>query len=245
VENQKKPGGCFYMDLEVGEIVLCTVDRIAGTTVFVNIEGTPEQGYISLSEIAPGRIRNIRDYVVPKKVIICKILKISGKTIELSLRRVTPKEQKELKEKSKLERNYKSVLKTILKEKLEKIIQEIQKKENLVDFLEGSKEDPKKLEKLVGKQDAQKILIILNSQKTKKAILKKTFKLYTKKSDGLNSIKQILLEIKQAQIKYISAGKYSIKVEASDLKKADQKIKEILEDLEKKAKKQDIELSLK
>ena len=110
------------MEFEVGDIVLCTVDKIAGTTVFVNINGATEQGYISLSEIAPGRIRNIRDYVVPKKVIICKILKVSGRTIELSLRRVTPKEQKTLREKSKLERSYKSILKTILNEKLETAI---------------------------------------------------------------------------------------------------------------------------
>ena len=231
--------------MEVGDIILCTVDKIAGTTVFVNIEGTPEQGYISLSEIAPGRIRNIRDYVVPKKVIICKVLKISGRTIELSLRRVTPKEQRELKEKSKLKRNYKSVLKTILKEKLEEIIQEIQKQDNLIDFLEESKEDPKKLESIVGKEDAQKILNILNTQKSKKAILKKTFRAHTKKPDGLNMIKQLLSEVKQAEIKYLSAGKYSIKIESSDLKKADQELKEILEDIEKKAKKQEIEFSLK
>jgi len=233
------------MEFEVGDIVLCTVDKIAGTTVFVNINGATEQGYISLSEIAPGRIRNIRDYVVPKKVIICKILKVSGRTIELSLRRVTPKEQKTLREKSKLERSYKSILKTILNEKLETAIQEMQKQGNLIDFLDNAKEDPKELEKIVGKENAQKILTILNAQKLKKAILKKIFKLSTKKPNGINLIKQFLLEVKQAQIKYISAGKYSIKIEADDIKKADQKLKEILEDLEKKAKKQDIEFSLK
>ena len=57
--------------LEVGDIVLCTVDRIIGTTVFVGIEGNGE-GSIVTSEIAPGRIRNLRDYVVPKKKIVCK-----------------------------------------------------------------------------------------------------------------------------------------------------------------------------
>jgi len=86
------------MELEVGDVVLCTVERIEGTTVFVNINETGQQGGIILSEIAPGRIRNLRDYVVPKKVIACKVLKISGNTIELSLRRVTLKEQKEAKE---------------------------------------------------------------------------------------------------------------------------------------------------
>ena len=83
------------MTLEEGEIVLCTVDRIDGTNVFVSIEGDGE-GIIQTSEIAAGRIRNLRDYVVPKKKIVCKILKISGNRVELSLRRVNQKEQKEI-----------------------------------------------------------------------------------------------------------------------------------------------------
>ena len=93
------------MDFEEGDSVLCTVERIAGTTVFVKIENNGE-GSIILSEIAPGRIRNIRDYVVPKKQIVCKVLRISGDRIDLSFRRVTQKEQKEIKEKTKQEKSY-------------------------------------------------------------------------------------------------------------------------------------------
>ncbi len=74
---------------------MCTVDKIAGTVVFVTIDGNG-QGSIVLSEIAPGRIRNLRNYVVPKKRIICKVLKISRDYVALSLRRVTQKERKEL-----------------------------------------------------------------------------------------------------------------------------------------------------
>ena len=54
------------------------------------------EGTIITSEIAPGRIRNLRDYVVPKKKIVCKVLRISGNRIDLSLRRVTQKEKKEV-----------------------------------------------------------------------------------------------------------------------------------------------------
>ena len=105
------------MELEVGDVVLCTVDRIAGTVVFVKIDRNGE-GNITTSEIAPGRIRNLRDYVVPKKKIVCKILRISPNgNINLSLRRVTQKEKKEILEQYKQEKSYKSVLKSILGEK--------------------------------------------------------------------------------------------------------------------------------
>ena len=63
--------------LEVGDFAMCTVDRIVGTIVFVKIDGRGE-GSIILSEIAPGRIRNLRNYVVPKKRIVCKVLRTSG-----------------------------------------------------------------------------------------------------------------------------------------------------------------------
>jgi len=75
------------MELEQGDLVLCTVERIEKTIVFVKVLVGNEEidGSIITSEIAPGRIRNIRDYVVPKKRIVCKVLRISqNKNIELS-----------------------------------------------------------------------------------------------------------------------------------------------------------------
>src|SRR3990172_12941446 len=113
------------MDLEVGDIVLCTVDRIVGTTVFVRIEGNGE-GSIVFSEVAPGRIRNIRDYVFPKKMIVCKVLRISGNHIDLSLRRVTLSEQKEIKERYRQERSFLSILKTVLGEKSGSVTEKIE-----------------------------------------------------------------------------------------------------------------------
>ena len=228
------------MEFELGEIVICAVERIQGTTVFVNIENKRE-GYIVLSEIAPGRIRNLRDYVVPKKTIVCKILRIVGDRIELSLRRVTPKEQKQAKERWKLERNYQSILKSVLKEKTKEIVKKILEEQDIYSFLEESKTDSKKLEKLIGKEDAQKVLVILGTQKQKKAVLRKTLQIHTKQPNGLNLIKDLLQKVDKAEIKYLSAGKYSIKTESTDIKKADNLMKEIFENLEKLAKKQGIE----
>lgn len=231
-------------NLEVGDIVLCTVDRIVGTIVFVKIDGEGE-GSIIMSEIAPGRIRNIRDYIVPKKNIICKVLRISGDRIDLSLRRVTQKEQKEVLDKFKQEKSYKSILKTILGEKTDDFIKKITSKISLYDFLEEAKENPKELENFVGKSDTKKIIDILKIQKKKNAIVKKEFNLKTKKPEGIILIKSILEKIKDAEIKYISAGRYSIKTEAKNMKFADNRLKEILSEIENSAKKQGMEFNIK
>lgn len=231
------------MELEVGDIVMCTVDRIIGTIVFVKIDGKGE-GSIIFSEVSPGRIRNIRNFVVPKKKIICKVLRIFGDRIDLSLRRVTPKDQKEIREQQKQEKSYKSILKSVLGEKAKEIIESILKQEKVYEFLEEAKENPKKLESLIGKEDSQKIIEILKTQKQKEAIVKKEFIFTTTKPNGLKTIKEILVT-KNAKIKYLAAGKYTIKTESTDLKKADKKLKEILNKIEKKAKKQGAEFQIK
>lgn len=232
-------------ELEPGNIVLCTVEKIEGTMVFVKIDGTGQQGSVITSEIAPGRIRNLRDYVVPKKKIICKILRIRGKNIDLSLRRVTPKDQKEIKEKLKQEKSYLSILKSVLKEKTDQIIEKIKEQDKVYDFLEQSKTDSKELEKIVGKNYSEKILEILKKQKSKKIILKKEIHLTTIKPNGLTLIKQILEQINNVEIKYISAGKYSLKIESDNPKNAENQLKKILEQIKEQAKKQSVEFEIK
>ena len=231
------------MDLEYGDLVLCTVEKIERTIVFVKIENNGE-GSIVMSEIAPGRIRNIRNHVVPNKRIVCKVLRVSQKgNIELSLRRTTPKERKEVIGQYKQEKNYVNLLKSILGKRSEKIIQEILKEERIYDFFEEAKKNPKKLEKIIGK-DSKKILDVLRSQKKKKAVVKREIELKSTQPNGLELIKEIFKDIKE-DVKYISAGVYSIKTESEDVKTADKKFVEIANNIEKKAKKLKVEFSIR
>ena len=233
------------MEFETGDVILCTVDRIVGTSVFLKIDGTDKEASMTFSEVSPGRIRNIRDFVVPKKKIACKVLKIKGDLIEVSLRRVSQKETKEVMEQHKLEKSYEAILKSILKDKTQGILTKIREKHRLYDILEESKEDPKDLEKIVGKENSKKILDILVNQKKKTTILKKDIELSTDRPDGLTIIKNILGKKDDAEIRYVAAGKYSIKVEDETTKKAGQRINEIFLDIEKEAKDKGIEIKTK
>jgi len=231
-------------NIEEGDVVLCTVDRIIGTNVFVKIEDNGE-GCIVFSEVAPGRIRNIRDYAIPKKKIVCKVLRISGDRIDLSLRRVTQKEQKEVRERYKQEKSYEKILKSVLgEEQGKKIIKEISKKNKIYDFLQNAKENPKELEKLVGKENVKKIIDILKTQKQKKTILKKEIFLTTTEPNGIELIKNLLGMIKGTEVKYVSSGKYSLKKESEDIKKADHELTNTLIKLEKEAKRKKVEFGV-
>lgn len=232
-------------NLEEGDLVLCTVDRIAGTVVFVKIEGEEREGSIILSEIAPGRIRNLREYVIPKKKIVCKILKTSGGTISLSLRRVTQKEKKEVMDSYNQERSYISILKSVVKENPDEIINKIIKGGRLFDFFEEARTDSKKLENLIGKEQAKKIIDIIIEQKKKKTIIKRILTLKSQEPNGLYLIKNLLENPKNIEIKYLSAGKYSLKIETDDGKKGAQELKTFLENVEKKAESQKVQFEVK
>lgn len=230
--------------IEVGDILLCVVEKIEGTVVFVKLpDGS--QGSIVLSEIAPGRIRNLRDYVFPGKNIVCKVLRIGSGRIDLSLRRVTPKEIKDLREDLNLEKSFVSILKGILGEGAQEIIDKIKEEDSLTAFFEDCKNDSSKLVSLVGEENSNKILDILSSQKKKSSIVKKNFILYSFSSEGIILVKELLSSFSQVEIKYLAAGKYSISCEAEEKKVADNKIKEVLDKILEFSKKGDVEFSIK
>lgn len=231
--------------MEENENVLCIVEKIQGTTVFVKIVDGPE-GTIVTSEIAPGRIRNIRDYVIPGKRIVCKILRIDATgNIQLSLRRVSNKERDEVLEKHEKERSALSILKTILKEKADKTAQEIKKESSsLYEFLQSCKENKKKIEKYMGKEEAEKICQILNEKKEKFVDIKKEFTLSSDLPNGMKLTKEILLPYKD-NITYIAAGKFIIKIKSEDYKKANQEMQKIVQNIEEKAKKEKMRFEAK
>lgn len=234
------------MTLEVGDLVLCTVERIVGTVVFVKIhqDGKEVEGNIVLSEIAPGRIRNLRDYVVPKKKIVCKVLRVKAGNIDLSLRRVSQKEKKEVLEGESQKKSYISVLKSILGEKAEEAIKTISE-DGIVPFLEEAKEKSENLEKLIGKESSKKILDILNSHKKKILLVKKEINLTTTQPNGITLIKKVLETFKGIKVKYISAGRYSLEIESEDAKTADKKLRDLTIIAEKEAKRSGIEFEVK
>lgn len=76
---------------EEDELVLCTVTSVQYHSVFCKLDEYDKVGMIHISEIAPGRIKNIREYVQEGKKVVCKVLSINTERghIDLSLRRVS------------------------------------------------------------------------------------------------------------------------------------------------------------
>jgi len=234
---------------EEGELVLCTVQKILGTTIFVRIEDHDLTGTIATSEIASGRIRNIRDYVVPNKKIVCKVLRINQEkeNIDLSLRRVSQKDQKEILQKYSKEKASAAIIEMVAKDKKDEIISNVKKEYRfLADFIDDLPANPELFEKFNIQQYKEKLLDVIKERvKEKKIKIKSKISLSSFASDGVESIRSIL-DIKEpgVEINYISAPLYSISVESKNYKDANKKITDILNRITEAAKKKNVKLEI-
>lgn len=217
---------------EEGELVLCTVDKIMGTTVFVVIDDYNKEGVIATSEVAPGRIRNIRDYVTPHKKIVCKVLRVNAAKchIDLSLRRVSQKDAREILDIYKEQQAGIVILKIVLKEKAQQALDRISKKYKLSKFFEEAKDNPTILNEFFSENEAKQIINLIKERiKEKIYTMKSILSINVPTSNGISTIKSALLAAKDVHISYLGAPNYLVSSSDKDPKNADKKLKAAIE----------------
>jgi len=227
--------------LSEGDLVICKVEKVTNTVTIVRLPNGKEGTLIS-SEIAPGRIKHMRHYVVPNKTIVCKILGVTGDHINLSLRRVNSKEKKEVMQKFKQEKALDTALNQQLENGSREIIENIKKDyKSLSDFATKAKKDEEIIKKYIPKEKTNAIKKIIDKKK-KTQNLQYKIKVKCLESNGIKKIKD-LFNIKNNKIKvtYISAGKFKLKLEVNDFKEGKKEMHKILEEIEEKAKESNCE----
>ncbi len=224
-----------------GDLILCKVKEVTNTITFVEMPNGQE-GTIISSEIAAGRIKLMRQYVVPNKQIVCKVLRIDGNNVNLSLRRVTSKEKKDVMQKFKQIQAVNVAFKQILKEKEKEIKEKILGDfEDLLEFVTAVKTNPSLLQKYIPKELEEAIEKIIN-KKRKNEQLKQSIKIKCLESDGITRIKKIFdLKNENVKVNYISAGQLSLKLTVEDFKQGRKEMTDLLEELEKRAKENNCE----
>jgi len=220
------------MDLKEDDIVMCKVQKIEGAAVFLKIEGSEIEGHMILSEVAAGRIRNLRQYVSPGRMVVCKVLRVNSDSIELSLRRVTAREREIALDLYKKERAFRNVL-NFVGENSEEVIAKIKKNHNLAEFFEEMQKNGSLLESYMDKGRAAKVLEVFGEKESVEKEVRKKILLRSFGENGVEDIK-FILDV-EAEISYLGGGRFSIATKASDFKTAQSKLAEVIQIIEKKA----------
>ncbi|MCK4588818.1 MAG: S1 RNA-binding domain-containing protein [Nanoarchaeota archaeon] len=224
------------------ELVFCTVTKIMHSSVFVVLDEYERSGMINISEIAPGRIRNIRDYVTQGKKVVCKVLrvdKVKGH-IDVSLRRVNDMERKRKLEEIKQEQKAEKIIELIAKElkiKTEELYEKVanqafEKYPYLFSFFKDVGEEKAHVKDLgLGKKETDLLqTIVADKFKPPKIEIKGFFDLKTYQPNGVDIIKKILVGVEKTagvSLDYLGGGRYRIKVESDSYKNAEKTLAEI------------------
>ncbi len=231
--------------LHEDDIVLCTVKRIEGATVFLDIEGHGE-GSMMLSEVAAGRIRNLREYVVPNKVIVCKVLRIQGNNVQLSLRRVTGGERDEVMERYKKARVLSNMLKPVLKDKTKATLAKIKEKYELADFLDDARENPELLKPFVSSPEFEKLEPFFADKKERDKTVHETITVTCDEPNGVIAMQETLrVAGDEAEIHYKGSSKFSIATKAKDFRAANAIMHAVIEKIKDAAKKHKVHVEHK
>ena len=224
---------------EEGEIIIATIRQVTGHGVYVTLdEYSNMNGFLHISEIATGWIRNIERYVRPKQKAVLKVIrvnKVRGE-VDTSLKQVSGEERK-----SKLievKRSDKAVtLLDFIKLKLKLTDQEVQEIEGkllqMYEYLYDAFD-------AVSRKGLDAIQSIDLSQEIKRAIeeaskripaplveISGVMEIKSKKPDGIEIIKNTLANAEvnkggaSSTITYIGAPRYRIVVKAENFKIAE------------------------
>lgn len=229
---------------EESEIVMCTVTNIQYSSVFVNIDDFNCSGMIHISEIAAGRIRNIRDYVKEGKKVVCKVLRVNQEKghVDLSLRRVNERERRNKVNDVKFEQKAESIVEHVAKAcniPVQKLYDDLASKmlKNYA-YLHHAFEDVVAGHLVLSSLNldlkvAAQIEELANQRfKPQSVEITGVLELSSYESDGIDKIKEALLSAKKVsdgEIKYLGGGRYNLAIKAPDYKEAEPRLKKAVD----------------
>ncbi|MEM5805532.1 MAG: S1 RNA-binding domain-containing protein [Candidatus Aenigmatarchaeota archaeon] len=240
-----------------GELLVCTASKITPFAAWCKLEEYPHlEGMIHISEAAGKWIYDIREVVKKDKQYVAKVIKVdeSKNLVELSLRRVSKKEEKEKMNLYRKEERAEKLLEQAaanINKTLDQAYEEVgfflqEKFGDLYSFFEEVSKKPKILEELkIGKDWIGSFLKVIESAfKEKEIIIKAELELKSFASDGIERIKKALTELERkcnCEIRYISAPRYRVELKTKDPKTSEKKLKENLEKFIKEIRNLEIE----
>jgi len=234
---------------KISDIVICKVTKINDYGVFASLlEYDDTEAFVHVSQVSSTWVKNIHNHVKLNQIRAGKVLHIDTykNQIDLSFNRVTSAEEKRKISDYRLFKRAQSLLSAVAKELslsedevwrdvAEPILeQDLSLYTGFINILKnGIKHYPE-----INKKYETKLLDILNRSITiKDKKLTALLDISSPLENGVEVIKKglakILADYPEAEIVYVSSGKFELSVTAKDYKLASKKMQEIISSLEK------------
>jgi len=235
---------------EAGDIVIATIKEVMPHGAYVTLdEYGGITGFLHISEIATGWIRNIERYVKPKQKAVLKVIRVNRARaeVDLSLKQVGREEKKEKLMEVKKDEKTKAFLE-LIKEKCKLSDEQVKK---YVDVLSERYPILYDLFEIVGKKGIkaiedvnlpQEIIAAIEEVSSKIPIpsveVRGIMEITCGKPNGIEIIKETLINAEENKsganisISYVGAPKYRLIVNAENFKVAEKAINAVVQTIE-------------
>lgn len=236
---------------ERGEIVLCTVREITPHGIYVDLdEYNNMNGFLHISEISTGWVRNIERVAKPDQKLVLKVIRAerSRREVDLSLRQVTNEEKRNKLIEWKQHERAITIMSMVEKKltlddsQFNEISARMEKEYgSLYEALEAaSRKGEKAFASLEIPEDVVKEIVEAAREKisTPRYEVGAIVEISSRASDGVERIKEALEAAATAsssaeiKITYVGAPRYRLRVTADDYKQADKVMNSALEHMQ-------------
>ena len=243
---------------EQGEIVIATVTKVMDHGAYVSLDEYDNiQGFLHISEIAPGWIRSINKHVKngEKKVLVVKKVNPHRGDIDLSLKQISKDQKKQkLKEVKRYEKG--NTLLQSVQDKLNLSEDDITKLEDKIytkfdsvydAFIEIGRRGESVVENMgIDNKIVQVMLNVASKIKLPSVEIRGVMEITSSRSNGVEVIKEVLQNAipdnkdsatEKTEITYLGAPKYRLSVISEDFKSAEKAIKPIVAEIQSRIEK--------
>ena len=241
---------------EVGDLVVVTVKEVQNYGAIVQLDEYPGvSGFIHIAEVATGWIKHIKDFVRVNQRTVCKVLNAdpNRRHVDLSLKRVNEHQKREKIEEWKNDQKSYKLLEIVAKEsnindnnKIKNIEEYLISEYGSVydaffdaasskDFMDGKEEPWKDVFIKVSKENISIPMVKIGGE----------IDMYSLAPNGIELVKNAL-DIESSdnvEITYAGSPKYRISVTDEDYKSAEERLKNILEIVSSRCKKNNMSFS--
>lgn len=237
-------------------LVIVLVDKIEKYGAYCKlIEYDNIEAFMPLKEVSTGWIKNIHEFLHKGKTIVCRVIDVNPEkgTIDISLKKVTPKDQKEKISEYNLEKRISSLLAQAIKQAglshqknniTKYILEDFGTYTNFHNSMIEKNQKYKNANIPEKLKETYANVIDANRQK-KDYDVSYTINLVNHNTkSGITEIRNALKLISEAgvEVHYLGAPKYMLISKGSDYNAAEKKIKNAVEILNSKIKNADIEI---